>query len=68
MPKEHVAQADLLQKHTTHDSMEGQATQAWRSGRKQEVVRLFQEGSRKWRGLGSLESQSEFAEKLVMLR
>lgn len=62
------AQADLIQKHTTHDCMEGRATPAWRSGGRQEVVRLFQEGSRKWRGPDSLESQSEFAEKPVMLR
>lgn len=68
MPEEHGTQADFIQKHATHDSMDGRATQAWRPGGRQEVVRLFQEGSRKWRGPDSLESQSEFAEKPVMLR
>lgn len=48
--------------------MEGRATQTWKSGVRQEVLRLFQEGSRKWKGPDSLESQSEFSEKPVMLR
>lgn len=66
MPEERGAQADMMQKHTTHDNMKGGATQKWRSGGRQEVVRLFQEGSRKWRGPDSLES--EFSEKPVTLR
>lgn len=68
MPEDHGAQADSIPKHTTHDSMEGQAMQAWRAGGRQEVARLFREGGRKWRRPDSLESQSEFAEKPVMLR